>query len=60
MWDDTSKRFDSERFASTNLLRFEPDLSPEQINWWKVKMFEPYGLYPEDLGDCRLASKGRS
>jgi len=60
MWDDTSKRFDAGRFVSSNLLRFEPDLTQDQIDWWKTKMFEPYGLYPADLGEKLSASLDES
>ena len=55
MWNDLNK-FDRNRFTDTNRLRFSPPLSAEQIDWWRENIYQPHGLYPDDLADLLSAS----
>src|ERR1700750_2278674 len=55
MWDELNK-LDRNRFVSTNRLSFSPSWDDEQIQWWRENIFEPHGLYPDDLGEMLSAS----
>ena len=55
MWDELNK-FDRSRFAGTNALLFSPPWGQDQIDWWREHMFEPHGIYPDDLGEMLSAS----
>lgn len=55
MWDELNK-FDHGRFATSNRLIFAPPWGDEQIQWWRVNMYAPHGIYPDDLGEMLSAS----
>jgi hypothetical protein len=48
--------FDLGKFTGSNRLRVEPPWSLSQIDWWRERMFEPFGAYPDDLVGWLAAS----
>jgi len=49
-------RFDRSKFQDNNLITFAPSWTEEQQDWWHERMFEPFGIYPEELGEMLSAS----
>ncbi len=54
-WDDNS-RFDRTRFVDSNSIQFSPPWGVDEQDWWNGHIFEPHGIYPEDLGEMLSAS----
>lgn len=54
-WGDGG-RFDRSRFVDTNAIRFSPSWGDAEQAWWNTHMFEPYGIYPDELGEMLSAS----
>lgn len=47
---------DPSRFIDTNAIRFSPPWGDADRAWWDTHMFEPYGIYPDELGEMLSAS----
>jgi GNAT superfamily N-acetyltransferase len=48
--------FDAGRFVDTNRVRFDPPWAASDIAWWRKRMFEAHGLYPDEYAELLSAS----
>ena len=53
---DALNKFDLTRLRSSNTLQVERPWSDAEVDWWRDRMFNDHGFYPEDLGELLSAS----
>jgi hypothetical protein len=50
------RKFSRSRFEPSNTLSFESPWDDLEIDWWEENLFQPHGIYPDDLGEMLSAS----